>query len=53
MLFDDAGEETPAADAVRPHDHRFVLPRLVEEFAAERVAIARAELKNVSDFDAA
>ncbi len=28
-------------------------PVLVEEFAAERVAIARAELKNVSDFDAA
>jgi hypothetical protein len=52
-LLHRGGDRAADAEAVAAHDHRLALAVLVEERAAHRLRVLRAELEHVPDLDAA
>src|SRR5262249_12536394 len=50
VLFDDTGEQTPATNAIAPHDDRFGSAIAVEIGPPEGLSVARAQFKDIADF---
>src|SRR5450830_952866 len=51
MLLDDGGQCTPDANAVAPHEIRFLAAIFVDIVGMKRDRVLRTELERVTDFD--